>query len=81
MAIEQPSFRVLEQDGAFELREYAPHLLVETRVDADFECAGNVAFQMTAPVTQTSAAVSGEKIAMTTPVAQQADRAGCRVAF
>ena len=98
MAIEKPSFRVLEQDGAFELREYAPHLLAETRVEADFERAGNVAFQrlfryisgentaqqkiaMTAPVTQTSAAVSGEKIAMTAPVAQQADGAGYRVAF
>ena len=36
MAIEEPSFRVLEQDGAFELREYAPHLLAETRVEASF---------------------------------------------
>ncbi len=98
MAIEEPSFRVLEQDRAFELREYAPHLLAETRVEADFERAGNVAFQrlfryisgentaqqkiaMTAPVTQTSAAKSGEKIAMTAPVAQQADGAGYRVAF
>ena len=36
---------------------------------------------MTAPVTQTSAAKSGEKIAMTAPVAQQADGAGYRIAF
>jgi hypothetical protein len=98
MAIEEPSFRVLERDGAFELREYAPHLLAETRVESDFESAGNVAFQrlfryisgdntaqqkiaMTAPVTQTSAAASGEKIAMTAPVSQQADGTGYRVAF
>jgi hypothetical protein len=98
MAIEEPSFCVLEQDGAFELREYAPHLLAETRVEASFTDAGNVAFQrlfryisgentaqqkiaMTAPVTQTSAAKSGERIAMTAPVAQQADGAGYRIAF
>ena len=98
MAIEEPRFRVLERDGAFELREYAPYLIAETRVEAGFTDAGNVAFQrlfryisgentaqqkiaMTAPVTQSSAAKSGEKIAMTAPVAQQADGDAYRVAF
>jgi hypothetical protein len=98
MAIEEPSFRVLERDGAFELREYAPYLIAETRVEAGFTDAGNVAFRrlfryisgentaqqkiaMTAPVTQSSAAKSGEKIAMTAPVAQQTDGDAYRVAF
>jgi len=45
MAIEEPSFRVLERDGAYELREYAPYLVAETRVKADFERAGNEAFR------------------------------------
>ncbi len=45
MAIEEPSFRVLEQDGAFALREYAPYVVAETRVESDFESAGNAAFQ------------------------------------
>jgi hypothetical protein len=98
MAIEEPRFRVLERDGAFELREYAPYLIAETRVEAGFTDAGNVAFRrlfryisgentaqqkiaMTAPVTQSSAAKSGEKIAMTAPVAQQADGDAYRVAF
>ena len=45
MAIEEPGFRVLDRDGAFELREYAPYLVAETRVEASFTDAGNVAFQ------------------------------------
>jgi len=69
MAIEEPRFEVLEQDGAFELRDYAPYLVAETRVEADFESAGNLAFQ---PLFRY---ISGDntaqqKIAMTAPVTQ-----------
>jgi hypothetical protein len=72
MAIEEPRFEVLEQDGAFELREYAPYLVAETRVEADFESAGNVAFQ------RLFRYISGnntaqQKIAMTAPVTQPSD--------
>jgi hypothetical protein len=75
MAIEEPGFRVLEQDGAFELREYAPHLLAETRVEADFERAGNIAFQ------RLFRYISGDntaqqKIAMTAPVTQSSASTG-----
>jgi len=81
MAIEEPRFEVLEQDGAFELREYAPHLVAETRVEADFERAGNVAFQ------RLFRYISGEntarqKIAMTAPVTQSAsDSRGEKIAM
>jgi hypothetical protein len=44
MAIEEPQYRVLEQDGPFELREYAAYMLAETAVEAGFMNAGNIAF-------------------------------------
>ena len=43
MAIEQPSFSVVERDGRFELRDYSSYLLAETRVESDFFDAGNIA--------------------------------------
>ena len=45
MAIEEPRFKVLEQQGSFELREYPAYVVAETRVEAGFASAGNIAFQ------------------------------------
>jgi hypothetical protein len=98
MAAEEPDFKLLEKDGSFELRQYPAYVVAETRVEADFEDAGGVAFQrlfryisgnnvaqqkiaMTAPVTQSNGASSGEKIAMTAPVSQVADGRAFLVAF
>ena len=94
MAIQEPTFRTLEQDGSFELREYASYVVAETRVTADFDRAGNVAFkrlfryisgnntsQQKIAMTAPVTQSRGEKIAMTAPVSQQADGAAFRVAF
>ena len=75
MAIEQPVYRVLEQDGAFELREYEPYMLAETEVDASFMSAGNVAFG------RLFRYISEKKIAMTAPVEQASSAGTYRVAF
>ena len=84
MAIEQPAYTVVRQDGAFELRRYAPYLLAETEVESGFMQAGNVAFGRLFRyisgdnTTRTEIAMTapveqarrggGEKIAMTAPV-------------
>ncbi len=81
MAIEEPAYRVVEQEGNFQLREYASYLLAETRVAADFEDAGSIAFG------RLFRYISGgnqgkQKVAMTAPVRQEAGEAGSqRVAF
>jgi hypothetical protein len=94
MAIEEPKFEVLEKDGAFELREYLPYIVAETRVEAGFEDAGSVAFQRLFRyisgnnVAQQKIAMTapvtqsrGEKISMTAPVSQVADGNAYVVAF
>ena len=94
MAIEEPAFRTLEQEGSFELREYSPYVVAETRVTTDFDRAGNVAFkalfryisghnasQQDIAMTAPVTQSRGEKIAMTAPVSQQADGTAYRVGF
>ncbi len=74
MAIEEPQYRVIQQDGPFELREYAPYMLAETAVDAGFMNAGNIAFGRLFRYIS-GANTTQAKIAMTAPV-EQAQRAG-----
>lgn len=94
MAIEEPGYRVIEQDGGFELREYSPYLVAETRVEAGFTEAGNIAFrrlfayisgantaQAKIQMTAPVTQSGGEKIAMTAPVSQVAAGDGYRIAF
>lgn len=72
MAVEEPKFEVLAQDGGFELRQYAPLIVAETWVDGDMDAASGKGFRAiadyifgnnTAPQSQQSS-----KIAMTAPV-------------
>ena len=85
MAIEEAAYTVTMQDGAFEIRDYAPHVVAETLVDGTLEEAGNKAFnrlfryisgdnrsrEKVAMTAPVSQQPQGEKIAMTAPVAQQ----------
>lgn len=94
MATEEPHFRVLDQDGSFELREYSPYVVAETRVEAGFEDAGSIAFQrlfryisgdnvaqQKIAMTAPVTQARGVKIDMTAPVSQVADGDAYVVAF
>lgn len=81
MAVEEPAYRMIERDGAFEIRDYAAMTVAETLVREDFDDAGNSAFRTLFSY------ISGknqqqEKIAMTAPVRQQAAEDGAfRIGF
>ena len=95
LGVEEAEYRVLQQDGAIELREYAPSIVAETIVDADFEGAGNRAFrklfryidgenvaqQEIAMTAPVSQAPAGRKIEMTAPVGQRPTNGGWAVSF
>ena len=80
MAIEIPEYRVLEQEGAYELREYSPYLIAETEVEAGFMNAGNIAFGRL--FRYISGANTGQtEIAMTAPVEQSREPQGQKIAM
>lgn len=95
LAVEEPEYEILEENGDFELRSYDEVILAETVVDAEFEAAGNQAFRRLfgyisgknrsqVKIDMTAPVVQeamSEKIAMTAPVIQQQDDRGWRVAF
>jgi DNA gyrase inhibitor GyrI len=95
MAIDEPSFRVIESAPPVEIREYAPYVVAETRVAGGFRDVGNEGFRRlfayisgenrgTAKIAMTAPVTqqaASEKIAMTAPVTQQADGDVYRIAF
>lgn len=82
MATEQPKFTLIEQDGAFELRDYAPTVVAEVSIQGDQDQAsrqgfrllagyifgGNQGRQKIAMTAPVTKIPKGETIAMTSPV-------------
>lgn len=72
MAIEEPSYDVLQASGAFEIRRYQPMLVAETVVEGDMDEASNKGFRLIADFIFGNNQVPGSderaKIAMTVPV-------------
>jgi hypothetical protein len=71
MAIEEASYKVIEKDGDFELRQYLPQIVAETVVEGDFDKVGNEGFS------RLFGYISGnntkkQSISMTAPVSQEA---------
>jgi hypothetical protein len=70
MAIEEASYKVIEKDGDFELRQYVPQIVAETIVEGDFNKVGNEGFS------RLFGYISGnnfkkQSISMTAPVNQE----------
>ena len=72
MAIEEPPYQVLQQDGAFEIRQYAPQLVAQTWVEGDMDAASNRGFRRIANFifgnNQVPNSDQSASIAMTAPV-------------
>lgn len=95
MAIEQPSYSVLEAEGEFELRKYSPYIVAETYVEGDFEKVGSDGFRRLADyiggknkkkvsismTAPVSQRSDSEKIKMTAPVTQEREKQQWRIAF
>ena len=95
MAIEEPSYSVLETEGNFELRKYSSFIVAETYVEGDFETVGSEGFRRLAAYiggkNQKNESISmtapvsqkpvSEKIAMTAPVSQARENDQWRIAF
>jgi PII-like signaling protein len=72
MAIEEPKYRVIDKEGAYEVRQYEPKLIAEVVVEGSRDEASNKGFRLIAAFifgeNQAVSSADSEKIAMTVPV-------------
>lgn len=71
MAIEEPAFQIKSKTPEYEIRAYGPVVVAETKVTANFENSGKIAFRILANYIFGNNR-SKTKIEMTAPVSQQA---------
>jgi len=78
MAVEEPKFELIAQDGSFEMRRYAPIIIAETWVEGDMDAASSKGFRLIADyifgnntAVGTAAEKASQKIAMTAPVVME----------
>ena len=80
MAIEEPKYSVVSKTKTYEIRQYEPVIVAETKIDSEFEKAGNEAFKILAGYIF-GANKSKTKIEMTAPVNQIKSASGFVVQF
>jgi len=73
MATEEPKFFIIEKSEPFELRDYAPQLIAEVKVEGDLDTASSQGFRLIAAFIFGQNKVS-EKISMTVPVGIEASQ-------
>jgi hypothetical protein len=85
MAVEELKYTILVKDDKFQIRQYAPHVVAQVRLEGNFEGVGNAAFGRLAgyifgqnrrrnSLAMTAPVIQepgSEKMAMTAPVNQQ----------
>jgi hypothetical protein len=93
--VEEARYKVVLQDGRFQVRQYADAAVAETVVDADYEKAQSIAFRRLAgyifgknkskqQIPMTAPVIqerANEKIAMTAPVLQEKSDRGWQMTF
>ena len=76
MAIEEPKFNLIEKEGSFEIRLYAPKMIAEVVVTGNLQESSNKGFRSIADYifgNNTAASGTQEKISMTAPVVMKAE--------
>ena len=70
MATEEPDFKLILEEGDFQIREYDPKIIAQVEVIGDFEEASSKGFKLLADFIFGNNLLKGEskKISMTTPV-------------
>lgn len=94
VGVEEPSFKAVQTDGAFAVRDYGPMIVAETTMAGEAVKARSAGFTPLADyifakdrkgsqIAMTAPVTQAErqKIAMTAPVSQQANAAGWTIAF
>ena len=95
LAIEEPFYTVMENEGEFELRRYSSYIVAETYIEGSFEQVGGDGFRRLAdyiggknkkrlPISMTAPVNQkpiSEKIAMTAPVTQELENQKWRITF
>ena len=70
MATEEPEFKLVSEEGEFQIREYDPKIIAQVEVEGDFDEASSRGFKLLADYIFGNNLLEGEsqKISMTTPV-------------
>ena len=70
MATEEPEFKLISEEGEFQIREYDPKIIAQVEVEGDFDEASSRGFKLLADYIFGNNLLDGgsKKISMTTPV-------------
>jgi len=70
MATEEPDFKLISEEGEFQIREYDPKIIAQVEVEGDFDEASSKGFKLLADYIFGNNLLDGvsKKISMTTPV-------------